>query len=356
MYNLLNLTQIFFCFFSLLIPSFIPIKKGRPDKFNLIILYLFIFVCLFITIITRDFKHLPDQNEYINFFQIYIKSGSNALSYVASLEPSFKLISSIVKYFFFSEVFMLFFIYTIIGFIIKNIYIYKLQTENKYIFLSLLIYCSYFLILHDFIQIRVGAAISFFWIAIKYKVEKKYVKEIIFLILSVFFHYSAVFGFIIIFLPYKTEWKTKLYILFLFIALIIAILHINIISIFTFLPDVYLQKIKMYMNYKTDDFSIFSLSKLVRYFFIFIILMNSKKIKNPYMLIFCKLYYFSIFFQLIFSTIPVLPTRISEFFRVSEIFVLPCLVSFFKEKNVIISILVIYCIYIFSFSITKYIL
>lgn len=350
---MINHIIIYLSFILLLLPSFVPVNKNTNKDVKY--LYLFIMLFMFLGIITRDFKHLADQKGYILYFDTYINDGAEALSYIVNVEPTFKLISSFVKYFCFSNVYIMFFIYTLFGYFIKVSYIYKLKTENKYIFLSLLIYCSFFYFLHDFIQIRVGAAISFFWIAIYNKLENNKKKEILALVVSVLFHYSAIFGFIILILSDK-KWNVSFYILGFIAALLVSVFKINIFQLFSLLPNgVYLTKLMMYKTYETDTFSIFSMSKIVRYFILFIILLNSKKIKNNYMIFFSKLYFFSIFFQLLFSSIPVVPTRISEFYRVVEVFVLPYLIKFFKEKRIVITLILFYSLYIFFFSLKSYI-
>ena len=360
MYNFTNLLFLIttFC----LIMPFCYISFPRNEKKHCRELYsccyFFLITVLFIIIITRDFSNLPDQTEYIRYFNTYLHERDSVLKNLVLIEPSFKILSILVKLIFNENVFVLFLLYSIIGYCSKVLEIYKLRNENRFCFLTLFIYSSYYLILQDFIQIRVAASMAFFLRAVDCKIYNYRKRCLLFLMLSFFFHYSAIVGFIILFVSDK-HWNIKLYMYGLVIVFCIALLRINVISILSYLPLGSISvKIEVYRNYKgTNLVNIFSFSKIVRYTILLMLIILHKRIQwKSFSIIFAKLYYFSIFFQLLFSTVPVIPTRVSEFFRLSEIFVLPFFITCIKEKKVIISFIIIYCIYSFYYTIEEYLL
>lgn len=353
MYDKLSLLSVIAIYSLILFMSFTYVPKVKQNILSKEI-YIFISFSLFLIIIFRDRAHLYDQLGYEKYFYTYIKNGKVGLSEIVSVEPSFLLFANIVKYLFNSKVFVLFVLYTVTGFTIKNYIIFNNDAVNGYEYLSLLLYCSFYLFLHDFIQIRVATALSFFFLAIQYR-DKNRKKCILFLLISVLFHYQAIFGFIILFINSK-DFNKPLYIFLFFFALGFAFLRINIFGILSKLNlGVFSLKLSMYQNSDFENINPFSLSKIVRYFFLFIIFITSKELfKNKQMIFYSKLYFYSIFFQLLFSSIPVVPTRISEYFRISEVFLFPNFVNCFKEKDIVKMVLIMYCIYLFLFSLKSY--
>jgi hypothetical protein len=355
MYNIINFFFLLSAFGIIMLLYYNKYNKLPEKK-----VYILVCTFLFIIINTRDYLNLYDQKNYMDYFDIYTYYPDTLPQYV-KIESSFKLICTIVNFFFGHNVFFLFFIYSI-GFIIKAKVIYTNMRNiystdhNNLIFGALLIYCSFYLILHDFIQIRIGFAIAMFLVAANYKLKNEIVKCIVFLLFSILFHASAIFGIIILFLS-DNKLNLKLYYILLIAAFIIAILHIDLIRFIPINIELYAIKIAMYSNQKEYSINVFSVPKLVRYIILLVLMATwelNKKNNNMFVL-FSKLYFFSIFFQLLLASIPVIPTRISEFFRISEVFVLPSLVNCFQNKIMINSLFVVYCVCIFAFTINEYI-
>jgi hypothetical protein len=340
---------MFICFSLLSVFSFVKDNSKYTKKIFFVIYFFVVFVSFLCIIFRAD--TMADYDGYVRSFILYENNPSQYRG--ISLERSFGDISNIVITVFHSNVFFLFLIYTLLGFSIKMVLFFKM---SKYPIATLLIYFSFFIYLHDFIQIRVACAITYFVFSIYFRSINKNILCLLFLLVSFYFHFSAAIGFIILFLK-NDKINIHLYIFALFFSYLVAIAGFNILDMLMYIPIAFVRsKASVYSrspNYSLND--MFTIAKLVRLFFLLIIVINIKKIisekKN---ILYIKLFFFSIIVQQIFITIPVFPTRLSEYLRISEIFILPQLADVFKEKRIYHLLLVLYCSYLFVFSITNY--
>jgi hypothetical protein len=315
---------------------------------------LFIGTSLFLIVAFRSPDVLPDYNAYVNNFTIYKVYGYSEASKL-SLEKSFFLISDITIRLFQSNIFFFFLIYAVFGFALKFIAI-NLLSDN--INITLLVYLSFFYILHDFIQIRIGAAISFVLFSIYFKEQKKYLLCITLYAISIYFHYSCIFYIVIFFLK-RNKINKWLYLFMICFSFIIPVFRIDFSNIFLLFDlGVYRDKIRVYSRYTpgiSDD--IINIPKMIRMIFAFIMIYKMKFLEKDHNnLLFIKLYFIAIIVQQLFYSIPAIPTRVSELFRVSEIFAIPKLRCCFKEKIIYDFIIIFYCISVFYFSFTSYII
>jgi hypothetical protein len=345
----ISLLIVFLAISILSLPRFKLICERQIDYYFL----PFTIGILFLIVVFRYGPFLPDYNAYVLFFETYRNSGGEGLSRIVAVEKSFLHISNVVIRLFHGDVFFLFFIYAIIGVIFKIIAINIFSHEIRQ---SLLVYISFFYILHDFIQIRIGAAASFILFAIYFKTQKKYIWCLVAYLLSIYFHYSAIAYGVILFFDTRRI-NVHFYFTFIVVSYIISMIDINILSIFSRLDlGVLSEKIILYSrSTKYLRGSVITMPKLIRLLFAFIIFLKINILnKDENSIIFIKMYFLSIGVQQLFNSIPVLPTRLSELFRISEIFVLPMLGKCFKEKNIFNVMLVFYCLYIFLFTIISY--
>lgn len=224
--------------------------------------------------------------------------------------------------------------YAIIGVSLKLLAIRKL---SPLIWGSLLIYFSHYFMLHEFTQIRIGAATGFLLIALWYLADKKYIYFYIFAFIAIFFHQSCFF---IIFFPLFSNTDKNLKIFYLIIPFGYLLYFFNTylnISI----PIPYLQdRVDIYEEatksgfLKDEKTNVFNVLFLLRIFLIYIILLFSKKISehfsNVYLL--AKIYVLSLFVFLFFSKIPVFAFRTQELLGVVEIILIPSLIFIFPKK------------------------
>lgn len=294
--------------------SFVKTSK-RQNKLYVAIGVLFVLVAGF----------RPGDLDYKNYVQAYnwIRMGFTVL-----IEPTFILISKVSP----TESIM-FFIYALLGVSLKFIAIRRI---TELWFLSLSIYLSYFFILHEMTQIRVGIASGILLLSIKPLYERQFKAFLFYVIIAMLFHASAIIMLLLWFFTDKPQ------ILFLRLAIPIAyFVYFLKIDFFRLIPiplfqskiDAYiaLQEIGNEMASKINVFNILSLFK-IGIFYILLLRSSVLQEMNKYALLLLKIQALSIAALPFFSQMPVIAFRISELFGVVEIINIPMLIYLFKPK------------------------
>lgn len=312
------INTLFFLFFFISILVFV----SSSDKIIKHSLFLSIGIIL---IIVAAFRNEADVvGDYSNYIIMFNNSDFNT-------EPAFILISALIHNFLFSEVIYLFIFYAILGVTLKFIAIRQL---TEFWFLSILIYVSYFFILHELTQIRAGVAASFLLLCIKPIYERNLKYFLLFAILALSFHYSAILIFPLWFLGNKSR---KEWLLFSVpISYLIYFSGINFI-VNIGIPGIQ-EKIEMYKLLQelgaegSNPINVFNLLFLARIIFFYILLWKYNLIlkHNKYLPILIKIYCISLIALPVFAIIPVFGFRINEFFGVSEIILVPFLCYILK--------------------------
>lgn len=272
-------------------------------------------------------------------------------------EPTFWLINELNKFLFAGNEQIFFLIFAIIGVSLKLLAIKKLSLLPFY---SIFVYICLYFILHEMTQIRVGVATAIFLLAIPDIYNRNFKAFLFKTILAMMFHYSAVIMLLAYFLnPYKINFK-----IFFFLPLIgivfmfIGITIISILNPFLFLlPDFIANKIQLYILLLDDGrfnqinvFNFYYGSLFVLYY---IMILYHNYFKSLYDILFLKIFGLMLFSFYFLSAIPVLAFRVSEFFGVVLIILIPHFTLIFKQKMIIkiplILWLTIYLIFIMIF-------
>lgn len=208
MYKLIYLNSLIILIF---LGNFDLLRKRE----NKIITYFFIFI--FSLIFGFRILDIPDTKTY---YIDFVKLNKNILDIGFSYyESGFVILSKIIK-----NVIMdpniYFTILSIINFLLIKIAL-KIINKKEHIILGLCIYISYYGIYFNMIVLRLGLAISFFFIAMIYLKKNKKVKSLLFYIFSYFFHKSIIFGGLVYLIP-KKELKRRYYII---IIIIIGVIY-----------------------------------------------------------------------------------------------------------------------------------
>lgn len=326
----------------------------------LIILYLFIALCTYfedffqkqkvwvyfiigiLLVLIAGLRPPGCDNDSLNYQYLYESSGLQEDSII--VEPSFYWIGNLIKNTF-DDFQGLLIIYAIIGVFFKMKAIQKLSPSV--LFLPLLVYfCNYF-ILHEMTQIRVGISAGIFMFALKPLIQGKRWQYLGWVIIAIFFHYSAIILLPIVFINNKPIRKKEKWILLFFlpIGFIIAAMHINIL--FSIPIPAIQQKIQLYQELSDKGFgtkvNIFNIQFLIRVFVFFFSLLFYDFIKqcNTYIPIFIRLMAISIFSFLFLSSLAVLAFRVSELIGVVDIFVFSSLIYAITPKYAAKTIVII---------------
>ncbi len=293
----------------------------------------------------------------------YIKKINAGLD--VDIESSFLYISKLSHLLRF-DYYGVFLIYAIIGFLLKIIVIRRI---SSFPLISMAIYFSHFFVLNELIQIRVGAALTFATLSIWYLAKDKTWLFTLFAIISIWFHNSFFFLFIMVILFYalRLTFKKNMKIIMLSIiffqllTFILIIINLDVIKIFAgfLLSESNFGKAEAYITEYKPDFFRFSYLKFL--FFIFIstpgIYLLLKNEVDSLFIWYCivlnatSLIIYGAFFN--YTTIGI---RLSDIFMFFNIFTIPYYIEKFKYAGYFISsvVILIYTVNL-AFNITSYI-
>lgn len=323
-------------FIFVVIPALFITKSSKYDKY----FYVFLSIILFIYVAFRPIGIDRDSKSYVALFYSNI-----------DIEVTFKSIKFIINRFLRGEVQYIFVIYALIGVSLK---LKILRALSPLFILSILVYLSNFILQQDLTAIRAGAASTFILLSLIPLKNRNFFVFTLFIFSATLFHYSAFVALLLWFLSYKS--MHKIYYLIVPIGFLLYIFTSHY-TISNQIPILYFQnKLEAYLqsqeqgNQEINVLNAFLFIKCLIYYFL---LYNSKKLiaYNLYFPILIKMYGWSIFIFLSFSFIPVLSFRISDFFGISEILLIPLITSLFKDKLIGNGVVVGYCSLIFIYNI-----
>ncbi len=250
------------------------------------------------------------------------------------LEPSFYIISYWIHASF-NNILFLFLFYSILGVSLKFYAIKKLSHQY---FLCVITYFSYFFLLHEMTQIRVGVASGIMMLSIPDIYNRNIKSFTLKNALAILFHYSASVFLFFYFIDTK-KINVKVYVGLILSAYLLHFAHIRLINLLTFLPiETFVSKIDTYQKLASikihSDIDIFNIVFLFRVVVCIILLLNINTLaaENKYAIILLKIYTASIFCFVALSDLPVLAGRVNQLLGVVEIIIFPFFAYLFKPK------------------------
>jgi len=267
------------------------------------------------------------------------------------IEPAFWIIKGFNDIFFFGNIHTFFLIFATLGVSIKFLAIKRL---SKVHLLSLIVYLSLYFILHEMTQIRAGVAAGLFLLSIPDIYDRNFRKFIIKSLLAFSFHYSAIVMLPLYFLNPKK--LNIIYFLLPIVGFILAIFNLSQFFLLNFihmLPNFLAYKINIYLallelgeHSEINIINVYYSFLLFSIYFCFFLYVKNK-IKNNYDILFIKTLTISLFSFYFFSDVPVFAFRISEFLNIVVIIFLPNLIFYFKQKKLILSLMILFLLYMF---------
>ena len=272
-------------------------------------------------------------------------------------EPTFWMLVEINRVLFSSNERTFFLIFAIIGVSLKILAINRLSSMP---FLSLWAYICLYFVLHEMTEIRAGVASGIFLLAIQDIVNRNLKKFIIKVLFASLFHYSA-----IVMLPLYFLNLRKISIIYFFLPVIglflayFGLSKILLLNFTDFLPEFLSYKLRIYLSLlelgehkEINIFNFFYSSLLILLYFILYYYAKNKIKFNNYDIFYIKVLSLLLFTFYFFSPVPVLAFRISEFFGVILIIFLPNLVLYFKQKEILLLLIISYFVcYFFGVTI-----
>lgn len=197
--------------------SFFEERFSQRDR---IVMYVILGIALILTAGLRGFESTPDTEGYVAMFE------GTADAIQELVEPSFTFIITMMNAMDFDAT-SLFLTYAIISVPIHLSILWRLSKD--YPFTILTIYISYYFMMHEMVQIRAGVAAGLFLWAIYYYVEKRKLLALSFILVGIFFHYSALIGLVLFVLKDKLpKWQKIVLYLIIPIGLVIYFSKIDI--------------------------------------------------------------------------------------------------------------------------------
>ena len=285
----------------------------------------------------------PDSENYEYSFQHYYQS-----SEMGMVEPSFTLISAVLNVFT-DNVHLLFLVYAFLGVTIK---LYAFKKNLQCIFVPMMLYISFYFVLHEMTQIRAGVVSALFLLAVYHIAKKEKRKALLLIIVGSFFHYSSlallptlVFG--------NKDFKRKGSIL---IALLIPLSYLIYFGGISMLlnTDIPLigNKLAIYQQAMekgkmTVNINVFDPVHLVSVMLFYYTLYFRKTITafNENYNVVIKIVALGLFLHTSLAFLPVLALRISQLYCIVNIFLFSGIVYTFKQKWMGITILVLLSIF-----------
>jgi hypothetical protein len=230
---------------------------------------------------------------------------------------------------------------------------------SKLPWLSVGVYLSSYFILHEMTQIRAGVATGFFLLSIPDIYNRNFKKFILKALLAFSFHYSAIVMFPLYFLHPKK--LNVAYFILPIVGLILAYFDLSktfLSNLANLAPNFLAYKVNIYLTLlelgEHSEINIvniyYSSLLLLTYFGFFLYIKN--KIKNDYDILFLKILTLSLFSFYFFSDVPVFAFRVSEFLHTIMIIFLPNFILYFKQKEIIFLLVILFLLRTFYKSLS----
>ena len=317
-----------------------------PKKYNH--KYFFIFLSIGLILLAGFRSPTPDYENYVRiFYNVQTKQ----------IEPAMVIISSILHLITNNSIVLFVFI-AFFGVTFKLIAIKQL---SKLWFLSISIYISYYYMYHELIQIRTGIATGLLLLSIKPIYDRDLKRFLIYTIIAISFHISALMVLPLWFLSINRFNKYMFYAMII-VSYLLIVNGINISYIVGMIP---IEEVRVrfegYMHRtnkggETNYLNVFSVLQLMRVMlsFTFIYFSNIIYKHNKYAYLLIQIYVLSVVSYVIFSTLPVLAVRVSQFLGIVEIVLIPSIIYIFNTRTREVSKLIPLAIAFFTLSLTLF--
>lgn len=304
----------------------ISLSRNGVKGHNKSIYYFCFFILTFVLVAFRDGDSLNDYNNYVDLYNSNSRNGE--------VEYSFYVIRNISRKL--GDFRILFFIYALFCVGIKFMSFYRL---TNLLFLTLVVYISNIMLLHDMTQIRAGVASGIFLFSIPYLERQEKVKYLLCVLAATFFHNSG----LLFFLPclyWVKAFRNK--IMLLTIIPLGYVLGGTIFDVSNFPIEAIRIKLQIYVNLQASqsaglkDLNIFNPYILFRICLYYLLLWKQSIIaqNNKYFNCLIFIEAIALFIFPAFSSIAILGYRGSELLGIVEVVLYPMLYYAIKPKIV----------------------
>lgn len=296
-----------------------------------------VFSCVFILLsLLAGFRPIGLDRDSLNYVGILHLRLSEANLF--DKEPFYWIISEFNHFVFSGHSTTFFLLFALVGVFFKLLAIFKI---SKSPFFSIILYIFLYFILHEMTQIRVGVASGLFLLSIKEYWNKKYLNYFLITVTACLFHYTAVLGFLLLFLR-RDRFDSFFCAAALCLSVIVGLfVNAQVLQLFlVFLPDFLSFKLQLYIDLYQDgshaDINIYNFYYLSLLMIAAFMLVYRKRVSDPFDLFLIKIFIVGLSGFYFFSFLPVMAFRVSEFFLVVIIVLLANFSYVFKPRAIYI--------------------
>ena len=298
---------------------------------------------------TKSIEYTADASSY----ELMFYNNTNRLTEIAT-EPTFIYLSRLVLAFG-GTISVVFFIYAIVTIPYKLV---SLQKMTTYIFTALMIYIPIYFELQDMVQIRSAAAATFLMASMLSRTKQDYFLSAVSFLCAILFHYSA-----IVFMPilllgnHKLGKTTRVMVAILIPTLFI--LYLMKKDLFSLIPSALIEGKLDYYQRATEKGEWGEMMTLYKnaYFMVKCILLylclyfyDYLSEKNKLTPILVNNLIASILFLLSLSSIPVIATRVSDLYGITDCIVFTFLLYLIEPKYLARAAIAIISTYMFLYN------
>ena len=292
-------------------------------------------------------SRLNIDNDYLMYkglFSTKFTSLKTFLNLKVSVEYCIFIVNKFARLFFSSNNDVINFSFIIFAFLGVSTKMIAIKRYSVNFVLSIIVYTTYLFIMQEMTTIRAGVASGIFLLSLKFLIEKKYWKYLLYISVAFIFHSSSILFIIVAFLIFL-DLKIKYYYYALLVSFLIIIFNQNVIQIF--LLDRIFPRVATYLEMlnwiKEDSLNIFNFKIIISILFFIIFAVNYKKLEgNRWFEILFRIHIFSL--VIFFNTAMVFSARSFDLFSVVQILLFPMLLEIFKKQYSIFAwIIIILC-------------
>lgn len=314
-------------------------KNFEFDLRSRVVFLIFIGYFFSIIVALRPIGSDRDSLAYLSLFDAIANGSVNDLRVISDADIGFLLIAKVSNFFTIGFRGLLL-MYSLLAFTLKLCVISK---QSIYPYVSLYIYITAFMLLHEVTQIRAAVSIGFFLLSLPDLFKKRYFIYTLKIFPAILFHYSAL---ILLLLPLIERLKIKyiFYSLFPIILFFLTKAKVSLLILFRMLlpvlPSFLSNKINIYLallaNSNSEGLNLYSFAHISMLFLYYFLLYVNKYLASDYDRFLVRILFYGICSFYIFSFLPVFAVRISGYLSTVLIVLLPNSVYAIKEKKMMV--------------------
>jgi len=338
----------FSVFVLLTIFHFIEFFKNKKN-----LKYIFFINATLVLILFAGLRKVGVGTDDYNYYEMFMYKAPDIYEWIFGnytydiktlfMEPGFVFLNSFIKMF--TNDITIFFM--LIAFISVSIASFNYLKYSKYIFLTLLLFYVHTYLYRDINQLRAAIAAAIGLFLIKYIYEKKHLRVFMTFFIMSLFHIASLSLILTYILSFINITRKKVIIIY-FISLLLGIMKVSTFLVGKIANNNNYIFIKLSNYIHTGKYinsvNLFDITNIKNSFILFLIIVFWDRLKKivPYFNTIIIFYLLAVSIRIAFNDLGVIAARISTFFGIVEVILIPYFIEIFKQKIVISMLIIIY--------------